>query len=689
MDEVLPGPRVSRRHFRLEPVPGDGHLLVDLGSANGTLVNDRRVASALLQPFDRVRVGDHLLVYLDPATSAGKVIELLSPGETGELVVGAGKSQLVERLLGLTLMVQERGSELELVSTLDEVLEELLGWTGHTRGLILAEDGSVSGGAQLRVVHARQVPGELLSEQGLSGFGAELGPALTGSEVQRLATRLGPDTLCVPLDSRPTAERRRTQHPGQVHGALLLAGRRGAWSPSAEEARLLRGLARQIALVIASARLERQVTTDPLTDLTNRAYLERLLGEALLDARAGGTPVGVILVDLDDFKRVNDTLGHAKGDEVLRHVADRLRWALRHTDSAGRWGGEEFLVVLPGTDLAGAAQVADKVVQLVGSSCAPHGLTVTISAGVAAAPEHGLEASQLLERADQALYAAKRAGKNRYRVWAPARVAEPATGAVTQRLDPTSLRAESALPELDALAVEPPVAWLDCDLLPTIPLHPGTTLLGRNPACEVVLPHRSVSRQHGLLHVTPEGQVTFEDCSLNGSYVNGEVAVDPVVLRPGDRLGIGPYALVLRLERRGDALDTTPAAEMIGGRLEDAHLCSFLLHLEGSRATGTLAVHSDALEGELRLRRGQPVSAHAGAAEDLEAVRLLLSQERGAYAFVHGPSVIEPSRIPLTTSGLLLLACPHAAAGAPGQGCPRSGCKALETTKAARQHLTC
>lgn len=128
---------------------------------------------------------------------------------------------------------------------------------------------------------------------------------------------------------------------------------------------------------------------------------------------------------------------------------------------------------------------------------------------------------------------------------------------------------------------------------------------------------------------------------------------------------------------------------MIGGRLEGTNLCDFLLRLESTHATGTLAVHADRLEGELRLRRGQPVSARVGVIEGVEAVRLLLAPHQGAYAFVHGPALDEPCRIPLTTSGLLLLTCPHAHGPAEGEGCPGRACRALETTKASRQHLIC
>ena len=679
VDELLEGARVSRQHLRLEPLPAGGHLLVDLGSSNGTLVNDRRVPSAALEPFDRVRVGDQVLVYLDPETSAEKVIDLMTPGETSPLGQSEPGGPLAERLLALTLMVQERGPELELITTLEAVLDELLAATGFTRGLFLVEQDE--GDHALHLLHARGVAARELDQATLGALGLAFQAALQAGRPEPVATPLGEDTLCVPMESRSSAgPERRRMHPGEVCGALLLAGRPSPWRPTPREEPLFLALARQVALVIGNARLERQVSTDALTGLPNRSWLERLLAEALLEARASGAPVGVILLDIDDFKRVNDTRGHAAGDAVLRHVGDRLRWALRHTDSAGRWGGEEFLVVLPGADLAGAAVVAEKVVHVIGTSTeATTGVRVTVSAGVAAAPLHGLDLRDLVERADLALYAAKRAGKNRHREYSPELEPPLPAGRETVKLVPSA----PAGPEADELAFSPALGWLDCELLPSTPLRAGTTSLGRSPACDLVLPHRNVSRQHGLVHVSPEGRVTFEDCSRNGSNLNGVAVADTVELRPGDQLEVGPYKLTLRREARPDALDTTPGIPLIGGKLEEAHLCALLLRLESTRATGALSIHDEEGEGRLLLREGQPVSASAGALQGVEAVRWLLSRKQGVYVFLNGP-VEGPRAIPMTTSGLILLACP--AGGGPDRSCPRGDCCRLDTTKLHRQH---
>lgn len=158
--------------------------------------------------------------------------------------------------------------------------------------------------------------------------------------------------------------------------------------------------------------------TDALTGLLNRGAVLEALEEALGQAAIERVPVSVVMVDLDGFKEVNDTWGHLVGDEVLREAVDRVRSAVRGFDIVGRFGGEEFLVVLRATPLEVARRIAERIRERIGSGpfdAGGHEITLTASAGVAEA-EEGEQAGPLLARADQALYAAKRAGKNRVRV---------------------------------------------------------------------------------------------------------------------------------------------------------------------------------------------------------------------------------------------------------------------------------
>ncbi|RLK51032.1 PAS domain S-box-containing protein/diguanylate cyclase (GGDEF)-like protein [Alkalispirillum mobile] len=157
-----------------------------------------------------------------------------------------------------------------------------------------------------------------------------------------------------------------------------------------------------------------QASHDALTGLYNRRYTQRALQRELQLGQRTGQPVSAVLFDLDHFKRVNDTHGHAAGDRVLKRLAELVRARVRDTDIAGRWGGEEFMLVLPGTDDAGAEQVAETLRQKVEGCEFPTVGRVTVSVGYAEASATE-NVDELFKRVDEALYAAKRAGRNQSR----------------------------------------------------------------------------------------------------------------------------------------------------------------------------------------------------------------------------------------------------------------------------------
>lgn len=169
-----------------------------------------------------------------------------------------------------------------------------------------------------------------------------------------------------------------------------------------------------------AARLEQLATRDSLTGLWNRRQIELLLGGEIQRALRRGTPLAILLADVDHFKRVNDRFGHATGDEVLRQVAAVIASAVRAGAQVGRWGGEEFVVVLPDTSLGDALACATRLREALATTAfdLPQACAVTASIGLAA--WSGAEASPaLLSRADRAMYQAKSAGRNRVAIVEP------------------------------------------------------------------------------------------------------------------------------------------------------------------------------------------------------------------------------------------------------------------------------
>jgi len=163
--------------------------------------------------------------------------------------------------------------------------------------------------------------------------------------------------------------------------------------------------------------VERLSVTDPLTGLYNRRYLDAQGGTWVTLAARHGHPLSVQMIDLDHFKRVNDTHGHAAGDEVLRTAATLLKAGTRQTDLCARFGGEELCVVLPNTDPIGAVTLARRFIAALAAT--PFQISdgdrfnVTASVGVAGLSPDGDSLETLLKRADAALYRAKEGGRNR------------------------------------------------------------------------------------------------------------------------------------------------------------------------------------------------------------------------------------------------------------------------------------
>ncbi len=207
---------------------------------------------------------------------------------------------------------------------------------------------------------------------------------------------------------------------GEALGVLTLIGATPDAVFSEAERQLAQTVADSLALALANLRLREtlrnQSVRDPLTGLFNRRYMEETLERELRRASRQALPIGVVVLDLDHFKHFNDTFGHAAGDLLLRELAALLRANIRAEDVPCRYGGEEFVLILPGAPPETVQQRAERICQEVAHLQASYNGQllgqVTLSLGVATFPEHGSTVAGLLRTADAALYRAKRQGRN-------------------------------------------------------------------------------------------------------------------------------------------------------------------------------------------------------------------------------------------------------------------------------------
>ncbi|MGH8794107.1 MAG: diguanylate cyclase, partial [Stackebrandtia sp.] len=217
---------------------------------------------------------------------------------------------------------------------------------------------------------------------------------------------------------------------GVLLGVLAVYDRHGGDDFDDSDLSTLRTFAGQAAVAVGNVLTHREAQrlslTDPLTGLWNYRYLQVSLSREVERAGRFHRGAAVIVIDIDKFKIVNDTYGHPAGDTVLTELAGRISAVIREVDLAFRYGGEEFVVLLPEADAAGATRVAQRLLEVVRSTpvtipaadetAQPVSLTVTVSLGVAVFPLHGGDGPAVLAAADEALYAAKADGRDTWRV---------------------------------------------------------------------------------------------------------------------------------------------------------------------------------------------------------------------------------------------------------------------------------
>jgi diguanylate cyclase (GGDEF)-like protein len=209
---------------------------------------------------------------------------------------------------------------------------------------------------------------------------------------------------------------------GDCDGVVAVQSARTA-AFSAEHQRLLESLALQIAAALQNAHLYELAMVDGLTGLFVRRYFDARIEEEVERSRRYGSPFSVVMLDVDNFKKLNDEFGHLVGDRVLRAIANVIKAQMRGVDTAARYGGEEMAVILPRTEMVGAYNLAERIREAIADlrittdaegDIPARALSVTASLGIAAFPESKAQSGEdLVRRADRALYRAKKTGKNR------------------------------------------------------------------------------------------------------------------------------------------------------------------------------------------------------------------------------------------------------------------------------------
>jgi diguanylate cyclase (GGDEF)-like protein len=410
-DIVIADESASRVHAEIH-CHADLVVAVDLGSTNGTFVNRERLTQPhVLRPEDQIRIGQHVatIAFRDDNTAS-------------ELVAAFSGTQPLTRDLLLesvdqhAVLLYEVASRLNTILDLDVALHEVSKLMRVSMGaekseVILAErfgqlaelgfPTSIAHQAieQRSVVVLANIPAQAAQTFGKSALllgirSALCVPVMIGEEIAALIYVYKTDPASRPFD----------QHDVQLAVAI----------------------SHQAALTIQRTRLlekaralEQRAIVDGLTRLHNRQHFLEVAELELQRARRYRHPLSAVMLDIDYFKQTNDAYGHAVGDQVLQTVAARCRQNLRDIDLLGRYGGDEFVVLLPENDSNGARIVAERLRRCVAETPVDTDrgpLNVTISLGVAALADDDPDLAALLNEADAALYRAKNAGRNRVAV---------------------------------------------------------------------------------------------------------------------------------------------------------------------------------------------------------------------------------------------------------------------------------
>ncbi|MCB1051505.1 MAG: diguanylate cyclase [Acidobacteria bacterium] len=444
---------VSRKHvvFRWD---GESLAVLDLGSSSGTLINQQRLEpgqEVVLRPGDRLVLGHLMGVYQMNAMAGEREEAVREPFRIDEEIGGqlehlmhqtldrlrsgqGSPSQVADQLAPqfevVCKEVRDRLREYRLIQEITEVLSRILNvrdllntalemvadLLGADRGFILLQDpsGHLVPFAELRFntagpLHDWDFSGTIARNCFESGQIIILEDATEDarfSTAQSIIATKVKSVICLPLIQGEN-----------VSGVLYLDHLRRRSLFHAGQFEFLRTFARQTTLALENAKLYTQAVTDDLTGLYTRKYSETRILQELNRADRYKRPLSLLVADIDYFKKVNDQYGHLAGDQVLVRVAQIITSLIRKADLACRFGGEEFVILLPETHLKGARILAERIRSKVGRehfSINEKNFRVTISMGLAEYHTHGVQdVKSFIDVADKALYKAKQAGRNR------------------------------------------------------------------------------------------------------------------------------------------------------------------------------------------------------------------------------------------------------------------------------------
>jgi diguanylate cyclase (GGDEF)-like protein len=404
-------------------------VLSDLSSTASSVGSSRLVAAVFIAGFLLLAFAFSVLASRALQGQLGRFLSAarrLGSGDFSSPVPTEGHDEFAALGEEFNSMSAQLANKLEELSQERAKLRELLRRVGQTfasnldrpalleLALSTAVDASEASSGRLSV---RSSPDEPLVENGSYGSLDGIEDQVRDAERRALESRdLGEsaadDVFVASVTLGPI------EPTDRAHGQITVARRGRPFNDDDRD--MLRSLAAQTTLALENVELhhqvQRQAVTDELTGLANHGAFQELLSAEIEQVRRYEYPVGLIMLDIDDFKSINDTFGHQQGDVVLKQVARVLRESSRDADSPARYGGEEMVLILPHTDLAGAHAIAERVRTAIEALRVPRldrqgVLRVTASLGVAASVDGNKDA--LISDADAALYTAKRSGKNR------------------------------------------------------------------------------------------------------------------------------------------------------------------------------------------------------------------------------------------------------------------------------------